>query len=38
MTFKSFIDFPMDNEAGVTLGKKIAEKSIAWAEQDDSRK
>lgn len=32
------IHFPMDNEAGVTLGHKIAQKFIAWAANDGSRR
>ena len=31
------IHFDMDNQAGVTLGKNIAQKFIAWAENDGSR-
>lgn len=30
------IHFPMDNDAGVTLGRKVAQKFIAWAEADGS--
>lgn len=30
------IHYPMDNDAGVTLGKRIAEKFIEWAENDGS--
>jgi len=32
------IHFEMDNVAGVTLGKKVASKFIAWAENDGSNK
>ena len=32
------IHFQMDNQAGVTLGAKIAQKFIAWAESDGSKK
>ena len=28
------IHFPMDNEAGVTLGRQVASKFIAWARED----
>jgi membrane-associated phospholipid phosphatase len=30
------IHYPMDNDAGVTLGKRIAQKFIEWAENDGS--
>ncbi len=30
------IHFPMDNDAGVVLGRKVAEKFISWAENDGS--
>jgi hypothetical protein len=32
------IHYPMDNEAGVTLGTKVASKFIEWAENDGSRR
>lgn len=32
------IHYPMDNEAGVTLGMNVAKKFIAWAENDGSQK
>lgn len=31
------IHFEIDNQAGVTLGKSVAQKFIAWAENDGSR-
>lgn len=31
------IHFEMDNQAGVTLGRNIAHKFIAWAENDGSQ-
>jgi len=31
------IHYEMDNQAGVTLGMKVAQKFIAWAEKDGSR-
>jgi membrane-associated phospholipid phosphatase len=31
------IHYPMDNEAGMTLGKSVARKFIEWAEADGSR-
>ncbi len=32
------IHYEMDNQAGVTLGKSVAERFIAWAENDGSRR
>lgn len=32
------IHFPMDNQAGVTLGKNVAQRFIDWAENDGSRR
>jgi membrane-associated phospholipid phosphatase len=32
------IHYQMDNQAGVTLGKKVAEKFVAWAKADGSGK
>jgi len=31
------IHYQMDNQAGVELGKKVASKFIAWAENDGSK-
>jgi membrane-associated phospholipid phosphatase len=31
------IHYPMDHEAGVALGKNVAQKFIEWAEKDGSR-
>ncbi len=31
------IHFPMDNNTGVTLGKRVAQKFIDWAENDGSQ-
>jgi membrane-associated phospholipid phosphatase len=31
------IHYPMDNESGVALGKKVAERFVAWGESDRSQ-
>jgi membrane-associated phospholipid phosphatase len=31
------IHFPIDNVAGIALGKAVAQKVIAWAENDGSK-
>lgn len=32
------IHYEMDNQAGVTLGKKVSQKFISWAENDGTRR